>query len=189
MTSNYLLFSEVIKPIPLEAIEWIQEVLEYDVEARGAAKLGHLLCVEEEAVSELELDGWPSFCWQLDTNECSLSLYSEESAYLEHVEYFIKALIIRFMPDYRFALSAAETCDQRRQGEFGGIWLYVDKSKTIVGNTAEPLNILQKGRLSADDVLQRIVNTLWPTEDHSWSPDTIDEIAQILIANGYKPTK
>jgi len=145
VADNYLSFSERIDGLTPAACEWVETVLslnpdESDEELKTlVAELG---C--EPSNDELEelVYTWPHFEWKiqnlLDRDGKAIHniwLYTEEWGSLQHVKWFVQALIHTFMPDYIFTLTFAETCSKPRLREFGGGWLVISKDETLWGDT------------------------------------------------------
>ena len=134
MADNYSQFSEMIEGVPAEGIAWAKKVLsinpdDCDDPAATDAALMDLLDLE----GDVDLEGWPQFECKVEKN--SIWLYSEEYVNFEHLEWFVRSLIGRFMPDYAFACTSAETCSKPRIGEFGGGWLVISKDLSFGSNT------------------------------------------------------
>ena len=165
MANNYSQFSEMIENLTPEACEWVETVLtfdldDYDGDNDDGAEERH---TELKALLSLEGDGvdleyWPSFEWKIEGSgvgasvKHSLWLYSEEGCDYEHVEIFVRELICRFMPDYIFTMTSAETCSKPRLGEFGGGWLVIHKDGAEGGNTwdaaSDVAKHIKEGRLA-----------------------------------------
>ena len=136
MADNYVHMSEMIKDIPAEGIAWLMNVFsknpkEYE---NQDAELRSLLSVDENA----DLDCWPDFAYEVE--ESSLWLYAEGGIDLQHVEILVRELITRFMPDFIFSCTVAETCSKPRISEFGGSWMVVSKDETKGGGTWSAAN-------------------------------------------------
>lgn len=151
MANNYCQFSEMIEDISAEAAAWVKTVLSFDLEdgasdedfERLFSEFKVLLSLSDEEEKVIDSENWPSFRWDLIENRRSdspegtyeLWLYSEEGYDEEHLTVFMQALIRRFVPDYIFSLTSAETCSKLRVGEFGGGWLVITKDTVQSGST------------------------------------------------------
>jgi hypothetical protein len=143
MANNYAQFSEYIEDLTPAACEWVETVLGFDLDDQddpdeGLAKLKTLLSLEGDGVN---LEYWPNFCWKIEGSgvgpdvKHSLWLYCEEGYDGEQLAVFVRELICRFMPDYIFTMTVAETCSKPRVGEFGGGWMVISKDEVMGGNT------------------------------------------------------
>lgn len=138
MANHYTQFSELITDIPREASHWLANVLSFRVDGCSDASLKSF----KENMSlngDVELDTWPLFDYEVDYpvegDTGDVWLKSDEHCNLDHVEWFVRELIRRYMPDCVFSLTYAETCSKPRYGEFGGGWMVVSKDKVAYGNT------------------------------------------------------
>ena len=130
MANHYLQFSEQIDDIPPDGIKWARKVLDFiaeDNDCTEAAEdvLKGLLYIEGNLGTDVE--EWPDFKVDIDVN--SIWFHSEEFDNIRNIGMFVQALIKRFMPDYIFSLTWAETCSKPRLGEFGGGCMVVSKDE------------------------------------------------------------
>ena len=131
MANNYIQFSELIENLNTDACNWIKRILSADENSKWLKE-------ELELSEDEELENWPEFEWKLEKNQdgiTNLWLYSNEFVYFAHVKYFVQALIRKFMPDYVFALTAAEYCSRLRTREFGGHWMVISRGEVTYGST------------------------------------------------------
>ena len=152
MANNYCQFSAMIENLSPEACEWVKTVLTLDFED-DYDEIKAMLSLEGGGV---DLENWPDFCFRIEDNgvgadvQHDLWLYSEECFDAEHLSVFVRELICRFMPDYIFAMTSAETCSKPRVGEFGGGWMVITKDTVQGGNTwdaaRECVATIEKGR-------------------------------------------
>jgi len=141
MADNYIQFSEQINDLTPEIAEWVKEVLLFDMtdcnvqdydDARKA--LADKLSCSLDEVSGIEY--WPHFDWELEgADKNSLWLTDNGEGFdLENLMLFVKYLINKWMPDYIFSVTWAETCSKPRVGEFGGGWAVMTKDDCLMGN-------------------------------------------------------
>lgn len=138
MADYYSMFSEIIEDLSPEASKWARDVLSLDF-VDEPDEILKLLSLTED--SNVDIEDWPCFCWKIESNDsesdagCSLWLYSSDSFSVEHLTVFVRELINRFMPNYIFHMTSAETCSKPRIGEFGGFWLVISKDEVLYGST------------------------------------------------------
>lgn len=131
MANNYSQFSESIDSLTQQEQEWVRKVLGLDYHDSCDLKL---LKEEMNIKDDIDLDTWPFFEWQIQSDG-NLWLYSEEGYDDNHLAMFVQAYIRKFRPDYIFKATGSCTCSKPRLGEFGGWWLVVSKDTIIGGNT------------------------------------------------------
>jgi hypothetical protein len=207
MANNYCNFSEYIEDLTPAACEWVETVLGLSAEdaADNVEKLADML--EQEPTDEFAqgIKYWPHFAWEIDgklkdgaldkdpTCKHDLWLYTKESCNLEHVAWFIQALISKFMPDYVFTLTSAETCDRPKIKEFGGSWLVINKDEALWGNTwteAEKLEAaLKTGNIGPEiddeetSEAEKLRKLIEAVEARNWEPHDLDDHVHELKSN------
>lgn len=138
MANNYTQFSEQIDGLSPEAEKWAHKLLGISPDDCEEEDLAFL---KAELGEVDDLDCWPAFGWEIESHlkdsgdTHSIWLYSDEGCDYNHVVAFVQALIRKFMPDYIFSLTHAETCSKLRLGEFGGGWMVVSKDDVLCGST------------------------------------------------------
>jgi hypothetical protein len=99
-------------------------------------------------IDENTLDMFPYFDYS--TEHDRFWVYTEESAYIEHVAIVVQAFIKKFRPKFVFKLTWCESCDKPRIGEFGGGWLVVSKDEVIYGNTHQQADEIAEALLTGN---------------------------------------
>ena len=91
---------------------------------------------EEHGCLPDEAGYYPTFRYSFEPSgaNCSLWMYSEESANLEEVAALVHVFFREFAIDKVWTLTYSETCSKPRVGEFSGGWVVVSKNEIIYGN-------------------------------------------------------
>lgn len=126
MSNRIVQFAEKIEGLSEEAVYWCHSVLADSKKARDELKLNEIFGADP--------DNWPGFECVISTKR-ELYLRSCDGANLENLTAFVMNLIVRFMPNYVFRLSASISCDRVKMGEFGGQWVVISRDGIREGTT------------------------------------------------------
>ncbi|HOX42937.1 MAG TPA: hypothetical protein PK668_05045 [Myxococcota bacterium] len=141
MADSYTQFSEAIRDLTSEEVDWLK------AELHGPPFPNHMTDRnQQEALAKrwfndrgiTDLDGsarfvdlfdcWPGFefAFQKTVNGgTEVWLYADESANLDYLANVAQRFLARFRPNACFGLSWAGTCSRMRVGEFGGGAMFV----------------------------------------------------------------
>jgi hypothetical protein len=207
MANNYVRFSEQIEGIPPEGIKWARRVLqtkpddstcdvdddEEEIYEQRLSALKDTLGLE----GEVDLEYWPEFSWEIsddmggktDPPTGGIWLYSEEGCNFEHLQFFVQALISKYMPDYIFTLTSADTCSKPRLGEFGGGWMAITKDDIEGGHTYDYAETYAR-RLRAirGDIKGRVrpIEMYCCYDDNTWQCEHFVEIPESTFERDIK---
>jgi len=195
MANNYLLFSEVLTDITPDQKIWLEKFLApppdsvFDDDAAIAKWAQEHGCLPDEA------GYYPTFRYSFEPSgaNCSLWMYSEESANLEEVAALVHVFFREFAIDKVWTLTYSETCSKPRVGEFSGGWVVVSKNEIIQGNAySEAKQIARalktggfQGMTDLADEYGALYATMTPREQHLFS--LLELVFDMLEEGNTKP--
>ena len=127
MANNYVVFSEMLTDLTDEERQWLDEMTD---EVRGPEKdeiprIWAEYLQESEHTIDVDPDSLDYLGFGCKLDDDGFWMYSDESANMEHVAYFVHRFLQRFRSDQYWSAEFAFTCDKLRCGEHGGGALFV----------------------------------------------------------------
>ena len=129
MASNYEQFSEAIPNITPEEKEWLQRVLNLEIEDDEDFKT-----IRQEFPDCAREGDWPGFNFKFD-EDGDFWFYAEEVYNEINLVTILSAFLKKFRPETVLIITIACSCSKPRIGEFGGGWLAISAKEYAGGNT------------------------------------------------------